>query len=231
MSPLRIVALLALAAGLAALVARPGGASGGAEADSEHGLTVVGTASVTTVPDRADFSFGVANDAATAAGAIDANADRLAEVILALRRAGVAAPDLQTEVISLSTRREKGKGIVGYTASSSVTARVRALGRAGSVVDAAVRAGATEVYGPSFARSDPDELYRRALRQAYADAHAKAQALASSAGVTLGRMIEAQESGSDVAERAVMAAPSADMPIEPGTAEIRAQVTITFAIP
>ena len=46
------------------------------------------------------------------------------------------------------------------------------------MIDAAVNAGANQVYGPSLSHGDQDELYRQALKAAVADARANAQALA-----------------------------------------------------
>ena len=110
------------------------------------------------------------------------------------------------------------------------TVRIRNLGRLASVIDAAVRAGATEVDGPSFSRSNEGELYRGALASALTDARLKAQAIATAAGATVGSVIEVRE-GSDTGGAAPIAAAGAPSgpSIEPGTLEIDATVTVTFA--
>jgi uncharacterized protein YggE len=98
------------------------------------------------------------------------------------------------------------------------------------VIDAAVAAGANQVYGPSLSRSDQDDLYRQALRTAYADARAKAQVLAAAAGLSVGRVLAMQESGGvpvPLVDRA--GAAETQVPIEPGTQSIQASVTVTFA--
>src|SRR5678810_188662 len=74
---------------------------------------------VATVPDRAHFSFGVQAQSRTASQALEAADAQLARVVAALRLAGVAQADIQTEQISLSPRTsEDGVQVVGYTAVS-----------------------------------------------------------------------------------------------------------------
>lgn len=234
MKPLRILIAAAFVLAVAALagVGQPQSASG-QEPDTPVGsITASGIGSVTTVPDRAHFSFGVQAQSRTASQALEAADAQLRRVVAALRDAGVAQADIQTEQISLSPRTsEDGVQIVGYTAISSVSVRVRNLDRAGLVVDAAVGAGANQVYGPSLTRSDQEALYRNALQAAYADARAKAEALAEAAGVTLGAMTATVEGGGSVPmPMAAGRAEDAKATVEPGTQEIQASVSVTFAI-
>ena len=96
------------------------------------------------------------------------------------RRAQAAgATELQTQSVSVSPRYGAQMAVQGYVAQNSVSATIRQLGQAGAVIDAAVAAGANQVYGPSLVRGDQAELYRRALRAAVDDARASAQALAA----------------------------------------------------
>jgi uncharacterized protein len=234
MRPLRIAALAALVAVAVALagVGLPERARG-QEADPQtRSISATGNGTVTAVPDRAQFSFGVQAQARTASAALEAADAQLARVVAALRQAGIPQADIQTDQLSLSPRtNDEGAEILGYTAVSSVSVRLRDLDRAGAVVDAAVGAGANQVYGPSLVRSNQDALYRNALRAAYADARAKAQALADAAGVTLGAMTATVEGGEAIPFAGRMEdAKTASATIEPGTQEIQATVSVTFAV-
>jgi len=234
MTLVRIAAIAAVALGVAALggVARPEAAQSADEA-TPAGLTVTGLGSVRTVPDRASFSFGVETQAPTARAALAANTTDAKKVLDALRAAGIAAADLQTSQVSLYPRTdERGTGIVGYTASTTVTATLRDLGRAGAVVDTAVEAGANTVSGPSLTRGDTDAQYKQALRLAYTDAKGKAEALAAASGKTLGAITAIVEgsSGSVPMPVAKDAAASAAVEIAPGTQAVDAIVTVTFAL-
>jgi uncharacterized protein YggE len=238
MKAARIAAVAGLALLIAAVagVGRPDAAHGlePAQTEVERTLLVNGTGAVTTVPDRAEVSFGVVSEAASARAALAANAAEMRRVIDALKSSGVGEKDIQTQQVSLSPRySNNAERIVGYTAQNTVAATLRDLDRAGAVIDAAVVAGANQVFGPSLIRSDRTELYRNALRGAIADARAKAQALAAASGVTLGRVVNVVESGAapppmPVAEGATRQ--DAPAPIEPGTQTIEANVTVTFAI-
>lgn len=224
------VAALLLAAAALVGVGLPDAAQGQDADPSTRTITANGVGTVTTVPDRAHFSFGVQVQARTASQALEASEAQIRRVVSALRGAGVAAADIQTEQVSLMPQSsEDGREIVGYMAVSSVSVRVRDLGRAGAVVDAAVGAGANQVSGPALIRSDQDALYRNALRAAYADAREKAQALAAAAGVTLGAAKAIVEGGGAIplAEGRDAAATAT---IEPGTQELQTTVTVTFAV-
>ena len=154
---------------------------------SAAGITVVGTGSITTTPDTAAWSFGVQTSADTASAALSANSEAMEHVVAALRDAGISRDDLQTEQVSVWPRTsDDGVSIVGYDASNTVRATIRDLDRAGGIVDAAVAAGANQVYGPSLTVSDAEAHYRAAVDAAFDDARARAEAIAEKAGVTLG---------------------------------------------
>jgi uncharacterized protein YggE len=223
-----------LAAALLAAVAfggvlRPGSASSTATTDS-RGITVTGNGTVKTVPDRAAFSFGVHTESATAAAALGANGALMTKVIDAIEKAGVAKADIQTQQVSLSPQQSAdGKRITGYAADNSVAVTLRDLGSAGLVVDAAVAAGANEVSGPDLTSSDQDALYRQALKNAMADAKSKAEAIASAGGVSLGAVSTVVEGGTATPLPGVESSKAAT-PISPGTEQITASVTVTYAI-
>ncbi|MBA3787506.1 MAG: SIMPL domain-containing protein, partial [Actinobacteria bacterium] len=144
-----ITSLLALAA--IAAVTRAGEAPAAAGEQGE-GITVQGSGTVTSVPDRAQLSFGVETQAATAKAALAANSAEMRKVIAALKAAG--ANDVQTQSVSLYPRYADSTGSVsggvqGYVAQNSVSATIRELDRAGAVIDAAVGAGANQVSGPA----------------------------------------------------------------------------------
>ncbi|MGZ4353606.1 MAG: SIMPL domain-containing protein [Gaiellaceae bacterium] len=220
-----IVAALVAASVALAVVLQPGAAA----TAPESSIVVQGTGSVMTVPDRGAFSFGVVTPAKTASAAMQANGAAMTRLVAALKQAGVAAADLQTTQISLDVQFAEGGGsVTGYTATSSVTVQLRDLGAAGKLVDAAVAAGADSVSGPSLTRGDTDALYRDALKKAVAAARTKAESLASASGLTLGRITAVSESGAEPVP--VFAAGKADSTgIEPGTQQITASVTVTFA--
>jgi uncharacterized protein YggE len=233
----RLALTAALAGLLAAAVALAGvgrpGAAHGSPAPSGRGITVTGTGTALAVPDEASFSFGVQSSGATARAAQAANAERMAGVIAALKAAGVAARDLQTTDVSVMPDwSDDGSRVEGFRAHASVQAKVRRIARAGAAIDAAVAAGANESSGPSLDRADREAQYRTALRNAVAEARAKAEALAAEANVKLGAVVRVEEGAPAPQPYYESAALSADRgaPIEPGTQETQATVTVTFSL-
>ena len=225
---LPIAAVLTFAA-VAAIVTLPGPATSAPE--STGSITVQGTGKITSVPDRAQMSFGVETQGETAKAALGANASEMQRLIAALKHAG--ARDVQTQYVSVSPRYGEAMTVLGYTATNSVSATVDELAKAGDVIDAAVEAGANQVSGPSLSLSDRDELYKEALEAAVADARDRAETLAGAANVALGGVKTIVEGGgytpplpyaADTAMRAEAT------PIEAGKQDINASVTVTFFI-
>ena len=234
---------LGQAAGDVAVVGEPGKGTaaqisyqpGGGASGTLPGITVVGSGTARAVPDVADWSFGVQSDAETASAALKAASEATRRIIGALGDEGIAKEDLRTEQVSLYPRTtDDGRAVIGYSATSSVHATVRDLGKAGSIVDAAVEAGANQVYGPSLRVADNRAQYRAAIEAALDDARARAQALAAKAGVTLGAPVAIVESGGGtpgpVYDRGLAEAGGAGVPIEPGVDEIAATLMVTYAI-
>src|SRR5215471_5194799 len=137
------------AAFVAALVLITAGAAGASsEATVQHSIVVTGQGSVSTVPDRAQVSFGVSTDAKTASASMRGNAADMTKVIAAVKGQGIASADIRTDMISLSPRySQSGDTVVGYTATNSVSATIRNLAKIGPTIDAAVDAGANQVSG------------------------------------------------------------------------------------
>jgi uncharacterized protein YggE len=120
--------------------------------------------------------------------------------------------------------------VSGYVATSRVRAAVRDLRRAGAVIEGAVEAGATDVFGPSLSASNREDLLRRALDEAFEEAKEKAERLAAKVGATLGRPVAIAERGGFDDGRAIYEAAGAALEIEPGEQEIVGTLTVTFAI-
>ena len=225
---LPLAGLLVLAALLAA-VSLPGSAVSAAA--EPGGITVQGTASVASVPDRAELSFGVESPGQTAKAALAANAAEMRKVIAAVKAAG--GTDVKTQSVSLSPRYNERSEPQGFVATNSVSATIKELAKAGAVIDAAVSAGANQVYGPSLSSGDQTELYRQALKAAVANARANAQVLAASANLSLGRVTAIVEGGGAPQPLPFAAADKAmeagSTPIEPGTQQVGATVSVTFS--
>ena len=234
MKTLRIViaALVVLALAAFSGVGRPEAAESAGE-EARGGITVTGVGRVTTVPDEAEFSLGITTKGRTAGAALAANSERMRELIAALKATGIAERDIQTRDVSVGSDYDEAGRSDDFVASNTVSILIRDLDRAGGVLDAAAQAGANSIYGPSLTRSNREGLEAKALEDAVANARKRAVALANAAGIELGAVTAISEAGAAMPgpmEFRAMDAAASSPPIEKGTQEIQATVTVTFAI-
>jgi hypothetical protein len=230
---MKLLRLALLCAAIAAVVAFVGvglPARGGSAVDPARTITVSGTGTVSAVPTQAGFDFGVSTRAKTAQQALADDSAQMRKLIAALEAAGVPAASLQTSSVSLEpVTSGDDSAIVGYSASNTVSATVAQLSKAGAVVDAAVAAGANQVDGPNLTVADQRAQYDQALKAAVADARAKAQVLAAAGGLQVGAVASIEENtGGAPVPFAQSAADSAGTPIQAGTQEVTANVTVVF---
>jgi uncharacterized protein len=233
MNRLRYVLLLSgvlLVAAAIAGVAQPG--KGGAANTSTTTITVTGNGTVNATPDKASFDFGVQVNAATAADAISKDNEQAQKIIDALKNAGIPDSDIQTSSVSLWPQTSSdGQTITGYQASNDVTV-TSSIDKAGSLVDAATGAGANNVSGPNLSVSDQSTYYAKALSLAVADAKTQAQAIANASGLTLGGILHITNEGSTptpIMYGAALSAAKASTPIEAGSQQVQASVTVTYS--
>ena len=226
--PLVLLAAAVLAAAAFAGIGRPEAARG--DTATPDTVTTLGHGVITIAPDEATVTAGVHTQAASASAALAQNAKLMNSVIAALKAAG--GQNLQTQQVSLYPQTSPQGDVTGYAADNSVSAKTK-IADTGALIDAAVGAGANNVSGPSLDVSDRDARYRDALGKAVADARLKAEALAKAGGFGVGPVSVVTESGSAPTPvfQAIGAAAKADStPIEPGTQDITADVTVTFRI-
>ncbi len=170
-------------------------------------ITIEGRGDVRAAPDMALINSGVTTQGATAREALDANTAAMAELIAALKDAGIEARDIQTSGFSVNpnyvysdARDDLGYTLPpkmnGYQVSNTVTVAVRALDELGSILDKSVNVGANTINGISFSVADPTELYNQARKEAFADARAKAELYATASNATLGDLESISESQS-----------------------------------
>jgi uncharacterized protein YggE len=121
-------------------------------------------------PDIVTLSLGATSEAPTAQAASADSARRVNAIVQALRAAGVAQRDIQTQWVQLvpkySDRSNAPRQIVAHEATTTMTVTVRAMDRAGALLDLAVGAGANVVQGGRFGLADPSGPQRQARDQA-----------------------------------------------------------------
>jgi hypothetical protein len=206
---------------------------------AETTLTLTARAEVTRAPDIVTLSGGVSTQATSAAAAMAGNAKAMTAVIAAVRGAGVAERDVQTEGLSLQPQysyENRIQTLTGYQASNTVRLRLRDVANAGPLLDALVKAGANQISGPDFSIDEPEAALDEARRAAMAKARARAALYAEAAGLKVVRIAAISEGGTSapaprpMMRSMAMAEDSASPPVAPGEVSLAASVTVRFEL-
>lgn len=234
-------ALILGCAGLIAVAVMPASAQEAPRAPLLDGtmLEIAAEGHSTRVPDVAIIQAGVTTQAPTAAAALAQNNAQMSRVTAALRAAGVAERDIQTDNISLQPQyRERQNGqpqeIFGYEARNSVTIRFRDVSKAGGILDILVREGANTVSGPSLVNSQPMEALNEARIDAVTKARARAELYAKAAGMRVDRILSISDASmpggirGGAGSRFGFAANAMD--IQAGEQDITVTVTMRFVL-
>ncbi len=229
-------ALLVAVAALSVRVGPTAAAPVTASDPATHTITVSASGKATVVPDVARVTLGVTITKSTVKSARLTAAETMTRIIAAIKALGVADADLQTVGLSLYPQYASSSPprVVGYTISEQLQVTVRDLDKAGDVVDAATAKGATDVNGISFELADPAKAMNDARASAVAAAQASAQAMATAGHVTLGPVVSITDGTQPTPiyyGGMKAAAPDAvGTPIQVGTQDLSAMVTVVFEI-
>lgn len=188
-------------------------------------------------PDMATITLGVMTEAPTAAQAMQANAERMTQVVAAVRKAGVPAKDIQTSNLNLNPQyrhqENEAPQVVGYQASNNVTVTVHDLKRLGQAVDATVAAGANQVYGVSFGLDDATAAENTAREAAVKALAGKAELYAELTGHRISRLVSLSEGTASYPRppapmmevASFRGAKAADTSVSPGELTVRVDIT------
>jgi uncharacterized protein YggE len=205
-------------------------------------LSINGNGTISIEPDMATINIGVQTENENAQEAVGSNNQQSQALISALTGAGVAENDIQTSDFSIYPRQEydtqgQPTGITTYVVSNTVSVTVRDLENIGSVLDAAVQAGANNIYGIQFDIEDREAAQQQAMSAAMENAQARAEVLAEAAGVEIGDILSLQTylgSSSPIpyARSYDMAVQESAMavPVSPGEMQIMVDVSVVYEI-
>ncbi|SOE12793.1 hypothetical protein SAMN05877838_0900 [Hoeflea halophila] len=208
-------------------------------------ITVSGEGVATAAPDMAVISLTVLREAETAREALDANNAAMADVLAAMKADGIAERDLQTGGFSVQPRwvyprnddENRKPEIVGYTVNNTLTVRIRDLSRLGAILDSSVSLGVNQGGDVMFTNDDKEAIRETARLDAMKQARAKAEAMTSALGVSLGRIAQISENSGSAppmpmvrAEMAMMSKAADAVPVAAGENEYRVTVNVTWEI-
>jgi uncharacterized protein len=213
-----------------------------ADNSEPQGLSVSGEGRASAAPDVAVLGLGVSAKAPTV-GAANGRAQQAMSALLdSLKANGVQEKDIQTLSFSIYPEYDYSNNeqvLTGYQVSHMLQVKVRDIDKAGEVIDDAVQAGGDllQVQSISLTIDDTTALRSQARQKAVADAQAKAEELATLAGVTLGKPTYITESISTpytqpylFADRAAPATAGGETAISPGELEVVVNVQMSYTI-
>lgn len=226
----------------AALIVLPVPVAGQQIAPGERTISISATAMVERAPDQAVILLAVESEGTTARTAAAANSAKMDRVIAALKAVPIPATSIRTVSYELQPQYSqvpnKEPRISGYRAVNQVQVTLDAIDKVGPTIDAALGAGSNRVSDLSFGIKDAAGARMEALKKAVEKARAEADVIARAAGQALGvaLMINADQYNPQP-PRPVMYRMSADMaqaaaptPVEGGTMQVGASVSIVYRL-
>src|SRR5262245_9026166 len=194
-------------------------------------INVAGHGEVEGTPDVMTVTMGVQTGDPSAQAALRRNNQHATALINALKAHGVADKDIQTVDLNVSPTFDDHFHVTGYSASNTVTAKLRDLSKAGFVIDAAALTAGEDVrlQGVTFSIDNTSALVAKARADAVKDAVAQAKQLAAAAGVTLGPIRTIDDTGTNTPSPTYFAADGmagqrAAVPIQPGSQQLSVDV-------
>lgn len=200
----------------------------------QTGVFTSGEAKVSVKPDLATVSAGIDSQQGTAAAAQSDLARKAGSLIARVKSLGVADKDLSTAGYWIGpVYSSNEQAVIGYRATEVLRIQWHNVDTVGKTLDAIVQEGGATNVSVGFGLADPKAAQAQARTLAIADAHSKAQAMASAAGVKLGQVLRL----SDVATTtqppiayAGSAAPSATTQVPVGQVDVQVTVEVDYTI-
>jgi len=207
---------------------------------SDPKLTVQATGQATATPNLLTLSIGVNVSDPTASAALSDANDKAAGLSATLEQAGVAKADIQTANFSIQPNFATNGTITGYQVSNSLQVKLHNLAASGTVIDAAANSAgnAIRVNGLTFSVDDTRTVDGTARADGIQVAAAHAHSMAAAADETINVVCSITDStttypiGQDFAGTAgtTASAGAANVPLEPGTQQSTAQVTVVYGV-
>ncbi|MFA6355269.1 MAG: SIMPL domain-containing protein [Candidatus Paceibacterota bacterium] len=169
-------------------------------------ITVSGTGEVSAVSDIASLYINLNKEGKTAKEAQDLLNVEITKTLKYLEDQKIALKDIKSEYGGLNPKYSyeqpvcntyscptRDPKIIGYTATQSITVKVRVVDTASEIRTGLADIGVTDISGPTFSIDDEEGFKDKARSKAILDAKEKAKTLAGELGVKLGHVVSFNE--------------------------------------
>lgn len=206
------------------------------------GIVTVGDSTVKVKPDIALITVGAVAQAGTAAEAQRLVSERTDRILQKAKELGIADRDVKTAGYNIQPQYTSRGGdqparISGYQAMQQIALTYRKVEDAGKALDALIQSDAGNTVNLRFGLDDLKPSQAEARRLAIEDARSKAEAMARTAGVRLGKILAVNDQSTSAqpyprfgfdAVAAPMPAGAAQVPA--GELDVVVHVQVQFAI-
>ncbi len=167
------------------------------------GIVTTGDGTAKVRPDVAIITVGAVAQAATASEAQAQVSQRVDAILRRAKDLGIADKDTKNSGYNIQPQYASGPGqapkITSYQATQQISLTYRKVDDAGKALDALVQGDvAANTVSVRLTLDDPKQAQADARKQAIEDARSKAEAMAKTAGVTLGKVIAVSDLSSPV---------------------------------
>lgn len=215
-------------------------------------ISVSGKGEVLAVSDIASLYVNLSKEGKTAKEAQNLLNESITKILNYLKDQKIEDKDIKSEYGGLNPKYSyeqqivclsypcpiRDPKIIGYTATQSITIKVRVVDNASEIRTGLANIGVTDISGPTFSIDDEEIFKDQARSLAIVEAREKAKVLANKLGVKLGKVVSFSENSGGYypmyeSSKAMMAdsVGSAPAPILPkGENKITSSVSITYEI-
>ncbi len=217
----------------------------------ENMISVTAEADVMAVPDVAVITLNVEKEGKTAKEAQGLVNEMVTKILAYTKDQKIEDKDIKSEYGGVNPKYKNNQiycitypcpqgetVIVGYTATQSITIKVRNADNANEVRTGLANLGITNISGPTFSIDDEEALKEEARGKAIEKARAKAKVLAKELHVRLGDVVSFSENSGGypimyanaMMKSDAMATPEVAPALPKGENKITSTVTITYKI-
>jgi uncharacterized protein YggE len=176
---------------------------------------------------------GIENFSTNAVSVVAENASKMAMLRRQLAAYGVGEKDFATSNFSFrpgTKSRPHDDSLEGFRVSHQLTIAFRRPEQTGRILDALVRAGATNIEGPNMSWEASPEATARARSDAIKDAMAKANIYARALDMKVKRIVSISDGSGYRSRPAAMRALDVGTRIDPGDADVTVSVSAVFEL-
>lgn len=197
-----------------------------------------GQGSASAAPDEVIISFGVTKTSGTVSDAQNQTNTAIENILNNLKKLGVSDKDLKTANYSVNPDYNFNgrQRISGYTVTQNIDLKLKDIKKTNEAIDTITANGANLVGQIQFGFTDQSKakLEEDARKEAVGNAKQKAESLAKTAGIRLGKIINVSESSNgeprpiffDSLKAGTIESPTTN--ITPGENSVNITVTLTY---